>query len=57
MRALHRLIWQAHGRLDFAAVDRAQFPCLALAEAAMRADGSAPARLNAANEVACGGVS
>jgi 1-deoxy-D-xylulose-5-phosphate reductoisomerase len=42
----------AHGRLDFAAVDRAQFPCLALAEAAMRADGSAPARLNAANEVA-----
>jgi 1-deoxy-D-xylulose-5-phosphate reductoisomerase len=42
----------AQGRLDFAAVDRAQFPCLALAEAAMRADGSAPARLNAANEVA-----
>ena len=42
----------AQGRLDFAAIDRAQFPCLALAEAAMRADGSAPARLNAANEVA-----
>jgi 1-deoxy-D-xylulose-5-phosphate reductoisomerase len=42
----------AQGRLDFAAIDRAQFPCLALAEAAMRAGGSASARLNAANEVA-----
>ena len=42
----------AQGRLDFAAVDRAQFPCLALAEAAMRAGGHASARLNAANEVA-----
>lgn len=42
----------AQGRLDFAAADRAQFPCLALAEAAMRVGGAAPARLNAANEVA-----
>ena len=42
----------AQGRLDFAAIDRAQFPCLALAEAAMRAGGAAPARLNAANEAA-----
>ena len=42
----------AQGRLDFAAIDRAQFPCLALAEATMRAGGSASARLNAANEVA-----
>ena len=42
----------AQGRLDFAAVNRAQFPCLALAEAAMRAGGHASARLNAANEVA-----
>jgi 1-deoxy-D-xylulose-5-phosphate reductoisomerase len=42
----------AQGRLDFAAIDRAQFPCLALAEAAMRTGGYAAARLNAANEVA-----
>ncbi len=42
----------AQGRLDFAAIDRAQFPCLALAEAAMRSGGSAPPRLNAANEIA-----
>jgi 1-deoxy-D-xylulose-5-phosphate reductoisomerase len=42
----------AQGRLDFAAADRTQFPCLALAEAAMRVGGAAPARLNAANEVA-----
>ena len=42
----------AQGRLDFAAIDRAQFPCLALAEASMRAGGVASARLNAANEVA-----
>ena len=42
----------AQGRLDFAAIDRAQFPCLALAEASMRAGGVASVRLNAANEVA-----
>jgi 1-deoxy-D-xylulose-5-phosphate reductoisomerase len=42
----------AQGRLDFAAIDRAQFPCLALAEVAMRTGGYAAARLNAANEVA-----
>jgi 1-deoxy-D-xylulose-5-phosphate reductoisomerase len=47
-------------RLDFAAVanlsfekpDLERFPCLALAWAAMRAGGSAPCILNAANEVA-----
>ena len=42
----------AQERLDFEAIDRARFPCLALAEAAMRSGGHAPARLNAANEVA-----
>ena len=38
--------------LDFAAPDVARFPCLALAYQALRAGGSAPATLNAANEVA-----
>lgn len=42
----------AVGRLDFDAADRARFPCLALAEQAMRAGGAAPIVLNAANEVA-----
>jgi len=40
------------GRLDFEAPDLEAFPCLALAWAAMRAGGTAPAILNAANEVA-----
>ena len=40
------------GALSFEAPDRAQFPCLALAEAAARSGGTAPALLNAANEVA-----
>jgi 1-deoxy-D-xylulose-5-phosphate reductoisomerase len=39
-------------RLDFAPPDLARFPCLALAQAAARAGGTAPAILNAANEVA-----
>lgn len=42
----------ALGRLDFEAADRVRFPCLALAEAAMAAEGAAPNRLNAANETA-----
>ncbi|UYC13516.1 1-deoxy-D-xylulose-5-phosphate reductoisomerase [Xanthomonas sp. CFBP 8445] len=42
----------AQGRLDFEAPDLDAFPCLALAWRAMRAGGSAPAILNAANEVA-----
>lgn len=42
----------AQGRLDFEAADRARFPCLALAEAAMQAGGLAPTVLNAANEEA-----
>jgi 1-deoxy-D-xylulose-5-phosphate reductoisomerase len=42
----------ALGRLDFRAPDPQRFPCLALAFAAARAGGAAPAVLNAANEVA-----
>ncbi len=44
--------WTSLGRLDFEAPDRQAFRCLALAEAAGRAGGLAPAWLNAANEVA-----
>jgi 1-deoxy-D-xylulose-5-phosphate reductoisomerase len=40
------------GRLDFEKPDLVRFPCLALAYDALRAGGSAPAVLNAANEVA-----
>ena len=39
-------------RLEFEAPDLDRFPCLALAWAAMRAGGSAPCILNAANEIA-----
>ena len=42
----------AHGRLDFEAPDTGAFPCLRLAYAALGAGGTAPATLNAANEVA-----
>jgi len=40
--------------LSFEKPDLARFPCLALAYAALRAGGTAPAALNAANEVAVG---
>ncbi len=40
------------GRLDFASPDAERFPCLGLAYAALREGGTAPAVLNAANEVA-----
>ncbi|MGE4407533.1 1-deoxy-D-xylulose-5-phosphate reductoisomerase [Pseudomonas sp.] len=40
------------GRLDFQAPDDRRFPCLRLARAAAQASGTAPAMLNAANEVA-----
>ncbi|MDO8436734.1 MAG: 1-deoxy-D-xylulose-5-phosphate reductoisomerase [Nitrosomonadaceae bacterium] len=40
------------GRLDFEAPDFKRFPCLGLAYQALAAGGSAPAILNAANEVA-----
>ncbi|WP_110656959.1 1-deoxy-D-xylulose-5-phosphate reductoisomerase [Salinicola halimionae] len=39
-------------RLDFEAPDDVRFPCLRLAREAMEAGGTAPASLNAANEVA-----
>jgi 1-deoxy-D-xylulose-5-phosphate reductoisomerase len=44
--------WARVGRLDFEPPDRQAFPCLDLAYAAGRVGGSAPAWLNAANEVA-----
>lgn len=40
------------GRLDFEAPDHGRFPSIGLARAAARAGGTAPAVLNAANEVA-----
>ncbi|AKF52595.1 MULTISPECIES: 1-deoxy-D-xylulose-5-phosphate reductoisomerase [Pseudomonas] len=40
------------GQLDFQAPDEERFPCLRLARQAAEAGGSAPAMLNAANEVA-----
>jgi 1-deoxy-D-xylulose-5-phosphate reductoisomerase len=40
------------GRLDFETPDTKRFPCLDLAYQALRGDESAPAVLNAANEVA-----
>jgi 1-deoxy-D-xylulose-5-phosphate reductoisomerase len=43
-----------YGSLTFEPPDRDRFPCLALAEAAMREGGAAPIILNAANEVAVG---
>ncbi|WP_345548311.1 1-deoxy-D-xylulose-5-phosphate reductoisomerase [Microbulbifer aestuariivivens] len=42
----------AQGRLDFEAPDWQRFPCLRLAREAIDVGGSAPAVLNAANEVA-----
>jgi 1-deoxy-D-xylulose-5-phosphate reductoisomerase len=42
----------AHGRLDFEPPDLVAFPCLRLAFEALAAGGTAPAVLNAANEVA-----
>jgi 1-deoxy-D-xylulose-5-phosphate reductoisomerase len=42
----------AVGQLSFERPDPQRFPCLGLAYAALRAGGTAPAVLNAANEVA-----
>jgi 1-deoxy-D-xylulose-5-phosphate reductoisomerase len=42
------------GRLEFEAPDLDRFPCLRLAREAAEAGGTAPAALNAANEVAVG---
>jgi 1-deoxy-D-xylulose-5-phosphate reductoisomerase len=47
-----RLDLAAIGRLEFEAPDLERFPCLQLAWDAMRAGGSSPCILNAANEVA-----
>ncbi len=42
------------GQLTFEAPDAERFPCLSLARQALRAGGTAPAVLNAANEIAVG---
>jgi 1-deoxy-D-xylulose-5-phosphate reductoisomerase len=47
-----RIDWSTLTRLDFELPDREAFPCLDLAYAAGRTGGTAPAWLNAANEVA-----
>jgi 1-deoxy-D-xylulose-5-phosphate reductoisomerase len=47
-----RIDWAELGRLDFEPPDLEAFPCLGLAYAAGRAGETAPAWLNAANEVA-----
>ncbi len=47
-----RIDWSALGRLDFEPPDHEAFPCLGLAYEAGRAGETAPAWLNAANEVA-----
>jgi len=47
-----RIDWSALRRLDFEEPDHDAFPCLGLAYVAGRLGGTAPAALNAANEVA-----
>jgi 1-deoxy-D-xylulose-5-phosphate reductoisomerase len=47
-----KIDWADVGRLDFEAPDRSAFGCLGLAYEAGRTGGTAPAWLNAANEVA-----
>jgi 1-deoxy-D-xylulose-5-phosphate reductoisomerase len=49
---LPRLDFAELGRLDFETPDRKRFPCLDLAFEALRANESAPAVINAANEIA-----
>jgi 1-deoxy-D-xylulose-5-phosphate reductoisomerase len=46
------LDWAAASRLEFMAPDLEKFPCIALAYSAIKAGGTAPAVLNAADEVA-----
>ena len=48
----HRLDLAAIGQLTFEAPDPVRFPCLGLAQLALRGGGAAPTILNAANEVA-----
>jgi 1-deoxy-D-xylulose-5-phosphate reductoisomerase len=45
------LDWSAVSRLDFSLPDRQKFPCLGLAYRAMQMGGTAPAVVNAADEV------
>jgi 1-deoxy-D-xylulose-5-phosphate reductoisomerase len=52
LRYLPALDLPAAATLEFFQPDTKQFPCLRLAYAALRAAGTAPAVLNAANEVA-----
>ena len=49
---VERLDLAAVGRLDFESPDEERFPALRLARSALREGGSAPAILNAANEIA-----
>src|SRR5262249_27264275 len=48
------LDWAAVSRLEFMPTDRKKFPCISLAYHAMRAGGTMPAVLNAADEIAVG---
>jgi 1-deoxy-D-xylulose-5-phosphate reductoisomerase len=50
--AIPGMDWKRAMRLEFDRPDRERFPCLALADEALRRGGSVPAALNAANEVA-----
>jgi 1-deoxy-D-xylulose-5-phosphate reductoisomerase len=47
-----RLDWKDVGRLDFMAPDNDKFPCIGLAYRAIRTGGTAPAIVNAADEIA-----
>jgi len=47
-----RLDWKDVGRLDFMAPDTEKFPCIGLAYRAIRLGGTAPAVVNAADEIA-----
>src|SRR5207248_1786683 len=46
------LDWATASRLDFCTPDRQKFPCIALAYEAIAVGGTAPAVLNAADEIA-----
>jgi 1-deoxy-D-xylulose-5-phosphate reductoisomerase len=50
--AVAPLDWNAVKRLDFSAPDREKFPCISLAYHAIERGGTAPAVLNAADEIA-----
>jgi 1-deoxy-D-xylulose-5-phosphate reductoisomerase len=52
LAALGAAVGDVRARLDFEPADLVRFPCLALAYEALRAGGTAPAALSAANEIA-----